>query len=126
MTAPTGPVQALLHEETMMSEPPAVEPDGEGVATPDLPVASPVDEQPPVAPPVAPVAPPATPPAVTGTTRTPGKVRSPVGVRRAQSVAGAPPGASGFLGLILSFVLSLDVVYYNAQSNQAWQAAGAA
>jgi len=46
-------------------------------------------------------------------------------IRQAQSVAGAAPMASGVIGLLLAFVIGLDLPYYNSQANHAWRAAGA-
>ena len=45
-------------------------------------------------------------------------------IRQAQAAAGATPAASGWIGVVLTFVIGLDLPYYNAQANQAWRAVG--
>jgi hypothetical protein len=47
-------------------------------------------------------------------------------IRHAQSLAGLPPTASGGLGVVLAFLLGLDLPYYNSQSNLVWKAAARA
>jgi len=42
-------------------------------------------------------------------------------IRQAQAAAGAPPSSSGLVGMLLTFVFGLDLPYYNAQANLAWQ-----
>ena len=43
-------------------------------------------------------------------------------IRQAQTAAGVPPGCSGLVGMLLSLLVVLDVLYYNAEANRAWQA----
>jgi len=46
-------------------------------------------------------------------------------IRQAQVLAGATPVASGLVGVLLAFVIGLDLPYYNAQANHAWRAVAA-
>jgi len=46
-------------------------------------------------------------------------------IRQAQTAAGAVPAASGLAGMLLAFVIGLDLPYYNAQANHAWRAVAA-
>jgi len=43
-------------------------------------------------------------------------------IRQAQTIAGATPASSGLVGVLLAFVIGLDLPYYNAHANHAWRA----
>ncbi len=41
-------------------------------------------------------------------------------IARAQQAAGMPGGCSGVVGLLLSFVLGLNTIYYQGELNRVW------
>jgi hypothetical protein len=47
-------------------------------------------------------------------------------IAQAQVIAGLPSSASGGLGVVLSFIVALEVPYYISNSNAVWREAGRA
>ena len=47
-------------------------------------------------------------------------------IAQAQGIAGSPARASGGLGVVLAFILALEVPYYISNTNAVWQGAGQA
>jgi hypothetical protein len=45
-------------------------------------------------------------------------------IAQAQAIAGLPSRASGILGVVLAFVIALEVPYYISNANAVWRQAG--